>query len=180
MPHMPQLSVDGAHIDPTTQSWHSSRPASAAATASVSATASGSRSPSVQAISPHDEGNGGFFGSLEADVQEHIVDLAQDYIEYDYGPEEDDEENDLSSDPPPQRSEGVRSLSHTTAMPRSGGTNDPLTAFVISSPPQEWNRIGEEISEMEINIHGMDQFEVVDKLGEGQFALEANLFLLFC
>lgn len=65
---------------------------------------------------------------------------------------EEDEDDDLSSDPPPQRSDG------------------------------EWTRINEEINEMEVGIHGMDQYEVIDKLGEGTFssvykAVDKNHFL---
>lgn len=45
---------------------------------------------------------------------------------------------ELSSEPPPQRSEG------------------------------EWERIDEEIREMEASVEGISNYEVVDKLGEGE------------
>lgn len=45
---------------------------------------------------------------------------------------------ELSSEPPPQRSEG------------------------------EWERIDEEIREMEASVEGISNYEVIDKLGEGE------------
>ncbi|UZJ51698.1 hypothetical protein CBS101457_001018 [Exobasidium rhododendri] len=56
------------------------------------------------------------------------------------GQMQENEEEDLSSEPPPQRSDG------------------------------EWDRIGEEVREMETGVVGMSQYEIVDKLGEGTFS----------
>lgn len=63
-----------------------------------------------------------------------------------------DTEDDLSSDPPLQRSEG------------------------------EWDRIEEEIRSMEEGVEGISQYEVIDKLGEGTFssvykAIDKNHYL---
>ena len=38
----------------------------------------------------------------------------------------------------------------------------------VHTPRQEWDRIGEEIREMETSVVGMTQYEIVDKLGEGE------------
>lgn len=72
-------------------------------------------------------------------------------------------DEDLSSDPPPQRSDSV------SAHLKGASSLYKLTEILSS---QEWDRIGEEIREMETGVVGMSQYEIVDKLGEGEKSKE--------